>query len=433
MPFNQEKELKDPGGVSGNTIINTTEGPVPIKEISVGEQVITHLGNNKAILQVYKEKIGNKALYGLNIYKCPPIKITGDHRLRVYDSTNQTVGWKAAKSLTIQDFISIPCNALRIDKSEKIYTVVLSEVLKDAEVKDYKMVYDDEKREQISLRYCYSQFNLNNGSKINLTLNKGKWVKNRIKIDENFMRFVGIYYGDGSIIPKTNTKGEKIPAGISISIHSKNEKLIDFCKKISSKFGINCLCTKLKNQNVVSVVYNSLTLGLFFKECFGKGFQGKKIWERFYSLSRPMIIALLEGLITTDGTVSSRGIIKLTMCNQKFMEDLYSLCRINKIAVGFPIAEKMGKLATCVPYTCTLTSIKAELNFILKTYTDDRVKNLKREIKGVDQRTRIINNEIFLRCAGKREIVSEEFVFNLGIEDDGSFSAAGIILQGASV
>ena len=171
-----------------------------------------------------------------------------------------------------------------------------------------------------------------------------------------------------------------------------------------------------------------MTLGYFFRECFGKGFAGKKIWEKFYSLPRLLIFSLLEGLITTDGTISSKGNIRLTMSNKKFLLDLYSLCRIKNISVGFPKVQKMYKNNTCPPYTMVLTSIKTELNHIWKIYDDDRVAKLKKEKSGFDQRCKIINNKTYLKCSSVKKVGPKEVSYSLNTREK-TFTACGVILN----
>ena len=67
-----------------NTIVTTiNKGPIKIKDVVVGDLVITHKGNIKPVVQVHKNLLDNRKLYEINISKNIPIKVTDNHKLWV--------------------------------------------------------------------------------------------------------------------------------------------------------------------------------------------------------------------------------------------------------------------------------------------------------------------------------------------------------------
>lgn len=64
-----------------NSIISTiNKGPVKIKDIELGDQVITHKGNVKKVKQLHKNLLNDREFYELNVYKTTPIRVTGNHK-----------------------------------------------------------------------------------------------------------------------------------------------------------------------------------------------------------------------------------------------------------------------------------------------------------------------------------------------------------------
>jgi ribonucleotide reductase alpha subunit len=92
----------------GNTKVNTFRGSVAIKDIQIGDEVITHLGNVKKVVQIHKNLLGNRKLYNLIIHKTKTIIVTQDHNLYIYNKILNTVLWKQVKDLDRDDYIMIP-------------------------------------------------------------------------------------------------------------------------------------------------------------------------------------------------------------------------------------------------------------------------------------------------------------------------------------
>lgn len=65
-----------------DTIVATVNrGPVKIKDVQIGDQVVTHKGNVKKVVQLHKNPLNDRKFYELNIAKTAPIKVTDNHEL----------------------------------------------------------------------------------------------------------------------------------------------------------------------------------------------------------------------------------------------------------------------------------------------------------------------------------------------------------------
>lgn len=67
-----------------DTIITTlNKGPIKIKDVEIGDKVITHKGNVKDVVQLHKNPLGTRKMYELKVAKTAFIKVTDNHKLWV--------------------------------------------------------------------------------------------------------------------------------------------------------------------------------------------------------------------------------------------------------------------------------------------------------------------------------------------------------------
>jgi ribonucleoside-diphosphate reductase alpha subunit len=423
-----------------DTIVATVnKGPIKIKDVEIGDLVITHLGNVKKVEQLHKNLLNNRKLYEINITKTEKIKVTDNHKLWAITKTNKnsrtnsytSPRWISIQDLEKGDYISIPNKIQNIDYIKELDTLVFKDLIENK--KDRKSNYT---------------VNLINDNKIIL---KTHWehngwthVENSVKcsrehssinrywaINNSFAKFLGIFYGDGHIMTGKDTHGNVVLRGIGITIHNMNNELLDYCKEIGLEiFGINPTIHIMKEQNIIQVLYNSVFIGEIFNELFGRHFNTKKIWYEMYKWDREMIISLLEGLVTTDGCISKNNGLSFQMSNVKFMRDLYYLLRNNNIDTSYG-KEKRAKNGTenHVQINIPISEIdKYEVN---KYYKDNRMKYEYKPICKNQFSAKIIDGFKFLKFEDKIEITENlpEYVYTLGVEDDHSYNIGGIIAE----
>lgn len=420
-----------------DTIITTlNKGPVKIKNVQLGDKVITHLGNIKKVLQVHKNQLNDRKFYELNVFKTKPIKVTGNHKFWVINFKDKGVNnkiseyrqynqaqWKSVEDLESDDYICIP-NKKECGQEKVIDLVSLQDTLKDLK---YITDYDDK---FITLYTQFSHNNLNNNQVV--TCKRKHTTINRIwKINSDFAKFIGIFYRVGHIISKDNKT-----CGVGITIHNENKELIKFCKEKGAEiFGITPVLRKpfdQNNNNTTQVLYNSVYIGHVFKELFGKGFNNKKIWNDMYLWDKALIKSLLEGLIAkdccekTDGCISKNYSVTLQMSNVMFMRDLYYLLRNNNIDCSYNENGTREHIQTSIP----IDNLNIDDDNNNKFYADNRIENFT---DNNNSKYYSINHDNFkyLRYISKTEITLDlpEFVYTLGIEDDHSYNVEGLIAE----
>ena len=411
------------------TLVNTLRGPVPISEVVLGDDVITHKGNVKKVLQIHKNHLADRKVYKVNIHKTPEFKVTGNHKLFVYNKKTQENGWKPVDELTVFDYIMIPNNPGSICETEMdVFDIVNNYDFSNNYNK--QTIEFTEDKSKIFLTTHWSSTHLNGGQEIDIA-RKSTAINSRLVVDKKLMKFFGIWFGDGHImVSKGRNKDNTVIRGIGITIHKDNAKLIDFCSEMKHHFGIeNVTFHSMKKQNVTQVLFNCPILGMLFHKLFGKGFSGKRLYKDFYRYDTDLVKSFMSGLVTTDGCISKEGIVSLCMANEQLMREIYSLCRIHNIDISKPNPVKFGKLTKTQAYCISLTNLKNDLGDVWKTYPDDRIQKLG-DKKYFDGKVIIKDDYKYLRFNSREETeIDDEYVYTLGVEDDHSYSIEGIIAE----
>jgi ribonucleotide reductase alpha subunit len=417
-----------------DTLVSTVNrGVVQIRDIKIGDEVITHKGNVKKVIQLHKNKLGSRKLYEINISKTVPIKITDNHKLYALtkESNYSSPSWISVNDLKVGDYISIP-NKLQNSKYIKCLDISQFKDLIEQNTtrnSNYKLNINEN---SIILETHWEQKNWNSRDLSFIKMNKKHLPVNRFwEIDENFAKFIGIFYGDGHIITGKNKNGNLVIRGIGFTIHKSNIQLVDYCKTVGNKiFGTFVTIHHMKNQNITQVLFHSNLIGEIFKELFGMHFNKKKLWTEMWKWNKNMIKSFLEGLITTDGCITKSNLISIQMSNVSLMRDLYYLCRNNNIDSSYG-NERKQKGATTNHVQINIPIHEINKSNINKIYQDNRIEDIHNPTCKNQYSPKVSNGFKFLRFNGKKEITQDlpEWVYTLGIEDDHSYNIGGIIAE----
>ena len=404
------------------TRVYTQEGVKNIEEVEINDEVITHEGNTKKVLQLHKNLLGNRSVHTLNVYKTPPISVTNNHRFMAIKKTGKQQFsdpmWIEVQDLDKSCYVMVPKKKSHI-KASKL------------DIMDYL----SSRTQSISCVYKYTE--INDKIKCDTTSpeqsggigNKnGRFINRYWNIDDDFCEFLGIWYGDGCVVTRKRLN-DSVQKGISIVSCRENTSLIDFVIKTGKNlFGIDPTIYEYKNQNLVSITFNSTIVGYIFEEIFGKGFAGKFLPSFIYNLDVELIKSFICGLISTDGCVDTNLNISVTLTNPKLVEELYHLCRSVGIGVSASYRNSQsGKLTGHIRF------LKDNLNLdkIKKVYTDNRMKDLlEYEHSGVFNNYVNINDILYMKVINNNiSDENPEYVYTLGIEDDHSYAVEGLVVE----
>lgn len=406
---------------SENTEIMTyNRGPVKIIDVKIGDLVTTHKGNVKPVVQLHKNKLGDRKLYQIKVLKTPTIEVTGNHRFWASKNGSENPDWISVEDLKPGDYISIP----RKTKNSQTFTINM----KDHISEDHE--YTQKNGWLHLVRVWKSIDHLNNTGNLITRRKEVSKIKAGWEADEDWAFFLGAWYGDGNII--TGKKdGITLFRGIRFVVNGNNKRLLDEYVRIGQeKMGLKARVNRgtSYNKKLIYVDFHSGSIGKYFMENHGKGFDGKKISLEMYSWGYDELKSFVCGLFSTDGCYAKNGSQTITMSNPTLVKQIYSLLRNRGIdaSYNFKSKEKV-KLASSDIASVTLPKDYLDPSSICKYYEDDRMK----QNFGKSNQVKQIDGHMFLRLSKKYEMIDEkpEYVYTLGVEDDHSYCVEGILAE----
>ena len=408
------------------TPVHTMNGVKNIEDVVIGDEVVTHLGNVKKVLQIHHNALGDRKIYDVKIAGSPTISVTDNHRLWSISNEQEVWGekpnWNSVGYLRTGDWVAIPKKT-----GGEPYVMDVKNVLDTMKTDGNNISYQFEYTDTQVIPTAVWKRKLASGEE--RECKKPSKPFNRFwTFDDTMMELMGIWYGDGCVSHEKNSAREPKPKSINIVSYHNNTTLIDFVSsRFVEKLGISHLTVSKDAHNMVSMTVNNQYIAYIFKYVFKSGFDGKRLPAFFNKLGYSQILSFLSGLISSDGCVTKDGVINVQLTNPPLINDIYHLAR----SVGIPITNTFmhnynrkdvkptGRL--CFPPQLFVEKIK-------KYYSDERLSLLSKSSSW--NNVRIIEDITFLRINGKTPSESRpETVYTLGIEDDHSYSVGGIIAE----
>lgn len=408
----------------GTMVATVNRGPVEIQDVRLGDLVKTHLGNIKPVTQVHINSRGDRSMFDVKVYKGPVMRVTGNHRLWAIPKQAATPSWVSVDDLEVGDYVGIPKN---VSTEETQSTVDIKDYLHELAHQAKKKLKKIEIGESV-VTTLTTWTHTNFGHEVTCS-KKGATINRHWELNEDFCCLLGMFCGDGHII---NCRGDI--SGVGFTIDHRNLREIEFIQQVGEKvYGIPP-CTTGVQENTIQVQFHSRVIGLVMKELCGEGFAQKHIHTTLFSWTRHQVDAFLAGLITTDGCVSSVGVVSIQMTNVNFMRSLFYLARGVGVdcSYGKPHLQKGG---TACHVIMTIPRSSVMLDKVFKTYKDDRIeaaKTFDSPLKGHVLWPRKVDDQLFLRLTQKDQVQEEDLpseVYTLGVQDDHSYSVEGIIAE----
>jgi ribonucleoside-diphosphate reductase alpha subunit len=283
-------------------VFTTNEGVKKIKDVKIGDLVVTHMNRVRPVIQVHKNPLGDRKIYKLEVQGNNDIYVTGNHRFWSICPGRKNPGWNSIEDIKNigKSFISIP-NTTNVENADN-YSI---------NVVDYV-------------------------DSINLT--KQNSVNKVWKITEYFAYVIGLWFGKGDL---SLTDGE--PQGIFFRLDDiSDENEFELIKRVCQET-FNCdISYSGKKFGVESCV-----IGEVFMKLFGEN--KKYIPNTIFSWSPNLIKSLIHGFINDCNTVKNKDSVTLNISDEQLAKQLYHLCRNNGMNVSYPhessdLMKKIGKL-----------------------------------------------------------------------------------------
>jgi len=262
------------------TIVYTKRGPIKIKNIVIGDKVITDDGNYYSIGKILdNEYLGD--LYTLDVkHTLYPLNLTDMHPLwtikndKYYQRKFDDVINQLDRNLLVPDFIEVK----NIDKNDFVGFPI------------------------------------------------PKYEKDIPQYTEDDCRFYGILLGDGNISHNRNS------AYVALNKETKQDT-IEFVENYLQKINIK-ISYSYQNDKYVRLIWTRNNMFKFTYEMLYDNNKEKFVMPSMLHLSKPKILQIIKGILETDGKVKDYQIV-LEMTSNNIIESVrYMLLRLGILSSG---------------------------------------------------------------------------------------------------
>lgn len=375
----------------GNTKIYTSHGLKKIKNIDVGEKVLTHKGRFRKVTTVFnKQDVVNSFQTSLNKNLS---YVTGNHPILDSDQN-----WTEFKDLEEKNKVSQFPSTVNNPNWEFIKT---SQVF-DTYTGRHSVIKDGD--------YCYSS------DKHSVP------IKNKIDIDYDFGFLIGLYLADGYM----NMSKRRIT--FTFNQNEKNEWPKKIESIIQDKFDFhNFQWREYDEKNAGQVSFCNKIIALFVDSFVRSGTGHKKgLSEKSYiNGSYQYFKGVINGLMTGDGYLTNTANKSLNSISEYIVDDLIYISSV----IGYPLVSRkikenpkkqkiFGETFNKSKYTHTVSFLdtrKKECSLITDVIDDGfRLKNDAHHVYGVEDYS-------VCRLENIKRNVKECEVYNLEVEEDHSY------------
>jgi hypothetical protein len=358
---------------SGDTRIYTGSGPKLIKNVEVGDKVLTHKGRFRKVKRTFSKK--DKARSFSTSKNYVERKVTDDHPI-----LNKNEEWKNFSET--ETAIQFP-KTVENDDWNVVSEFDVSEIDYDGRF----LLVEKDKKVHLSDRHKVK-------------------VNNSIKIDEDFGYVVGLFLADGYKKPNnrrivfSHDKDDNWPTKVGDIISSKFGIEKFQRRKVEGRARHFSVCNK-----IVSLVFDKFTKT-------GKG-KNKGLSEESYNFgSYEFFRGVINGLMKGDGCLTNAANKQINNISEIIIDDLKYLSAIlNQTGVSKKIRDRRRE-------TSEIYGRNVEYNE--KTYV---ASFLKTKNKNVDEISEVFDDENSQSVCNieKGDDVEEIVVYNLEIEEDHSY------------
>lgn len=357
----------------GNTCVETINGVKRIDEIRVGELVKTHLGRFRPVTHVFKTPYKKgKPIFEIGT-KNSIVKCTPEHPF--YVIRNNEKKWIKAEDLSVEDLLLYPC-----EKKEDMLHV---------EIKLKSSSY---------------------GGKFGST----DRVINKVQVDEDFARFMGLYLSEGHYNGKN---------GIGFTFNNEETEYQELIKKVClTKFGRKA---RQRTTWATQILINIHELGPKFRDWFGENARKKRIPNFVFEWNLKNRLSFIKGVLEGDGSKSKDRsyCTGIRTASKEMIKDLIRLMNESGIGLDNDVKSKMDVKGHWI-YRINIT--KKQYQKMLDLLDSCEVDNEYLGVKVVSKLEKIMNLSNTTRING---IDTGNYVYNLEVEEDNSYIAQSSIVH----
>jgi ribonucleoside-diphosphate reductase alpha chain len=386
--------------LTGDTWLNTPTGGIQIKDVTVGTKLLTHEGRYRPVTGVQsRQTVGD--LYVMSVgTRTTPLRITGNHPVL----TN--LGWVRVDELDPRVHY--------VATNHDIETTERPHVLDMRPYVDHDFAEIDGRMVKLS-----TNKRANRRPKDGLVSYVAK-VHADVPVSTDLAWALGLWCAEGSL----TTNPSRVPNGARITMGQDEEPtLTRWLGVMTEAFGVNGKVsfseatranfahgrtTRWANTNV-----NGKPLGRFFQREFGDNCKDKVLPQWLLDLPKEHLRAFLDGLLDGDGYYKPNGSWSITLANPKLLLGVYNICLKLGIAVSLQMQAKPSSIG------------KTTHVYILHSIKEDSIKLAKYNVNsGI-----VFGKLRYCPILRLEKLSYDTEVFDVQVEEDHSFSAAGVVVH----
>jgi len=445
------------GCLNGDTnVVTINKGITQLKNLTVGDEVITHDGSKQKVLKTHKypiqkdEKMINvRTFYG----EQKGITLTQDHKVLVGKENTQNLSecyWIQAKDLTTEHYLVLPNYTKYSYNISKNKTLKISDCIN---IGDFKINdgYIIETKKTIKTQYEHSLKDVSRKLNINdktigryyhnkyykLTenfyrfkeyilqyfssidewrkyvtshINEVYTIKNEIILNNDFYWLMGLFISDGWI------RSNKTCIGISEQTSKDGNLIPELFHKV---FGIEMYPNIDKRRDATSYTTYSKIIYSFFKYLFPDYqyiAQTKYIPDIFKNENIKNKQSLIFGLWLGDGCISDKT--TFTSSSERLIKDIQEVLLSLNIPVSITESSYYEKRQEFGQYVHTAWIITVPHKF----------RHIKYKKNGITR-----NDCVFLKIRDINEVKNEGYVYDITVENNSSYlTTNGIVHNSGS-
>ena len=408
---------------SGDALVITKAGVKEIKDVEIGDEVLTHKGRyEKVVSTMNRHYDGDVDVYSSSLLP-RDIVCTPEHKF--YQGNDR---WEESKNnnvLLLADDKSV-LNNIVLDMFEEVKDVKRNGISKNSVSFDESKVYNI-----TSVHIANRDVNTRNSE-----------INRFVEVNEDFAYFIGRFVGDGSTF--SVNKAYEVD-GFNIAFHSNELSVAEsLIEKLYKNVGLLANINKSKSFNGVYLRKSSPLFSNFLMRSCGRYSHSKKIPSFIWESPSNIKLTFLLGLFDSDGMVSKSN-ISILLNNENLINEIQLMLAI----LGFPSSKSVCTVKNYPKnkyYKLLLVNkyAKAFLSKISKSYSDNRIKRLLDK-----DYTRIIpggfkagvstkdcgsdGNLLSIDRFIKRKEKYDGVVYNISVENDKSYTVNGIKISNCYV
>ncbi len=378
------------------TPVWTKRGFVPIQQVLPGDEVLTHVNRYRLVTHVTEREV-NEPLVELSLFYLGdhPIQSTRNH-LFLSTTGDGTARWVPAGELTTGHYVRVG----RIAETFPVETIDLIDYL------DGGALEDEEERIYTAMPYV--------GGQGAVGVKESKRVKRRVRVDEDFGRWLGYFIAEGGATGNN----------VYFTLHRQETHLASEIASLTERlFGLEAAIQTRDTQpsDWIRVWVHSRLLARFLRSFFNDRVRSysKLLPTWFLHLPQRVQKAFIGAVFAGDGVWLDRS-VKLFLANPDLIRQIYTiLVRLNVVAsirweriLRYTKHQGMWITVGTQPH---VEAIKAWIR------GDLSVDAPLAEV-GKNYFYKVVNGEVFFKVKQARagEAVAET-VYDLSVEDDHSF------------